>query len=393
MAERLKVTQVITRLVNGGAQRVVLDLLRRLPKDEFELTLIAGPQAEEGSLWKEAEGLGINLVTIPSLVRELNPLKDFAALRALKRHFQTNQPDVVHAHTSKAGLLACVAARKAKVPKVIYTPHGHIFAKGANIPGVPSRGLKRTLLMKMRKKAHRAADWTIALNTVDQREQVELGLCPASKMRILRNGIDCKRFSPAGLEARAKIRSSLKIAPDAIVVACVARLSFEKGLDILADAWPPFRARMKGKDRECVLLIAGEGGMRAMLEASLPSTKSVRFLGEVKDPERVYRAADLVVVPSRYESQGLVALEAMACGVPVVAAYVGGLAEAVRDGHTGLLCPPEDPKGMAAAMARIAKSRSLLREYGEAGRKQALEFYSLERMVGEHAALYREGLV
>ena len=113
----LRVVQVITRCVRGGAYQVVRCLLDRLPREEFEQTLIAGPEAAPP-----------DCRVVPDLVREISPRRDLAALVRLTRLFAEQRPDVVHAHTYKAGMLAAAAGRLAGVPAVLLTPHGHIFS-------------------------------------------------------------------------------------------------------------------------------------------------------------------------------------------------------------------------------------------------------------------------
>src|SRR5439155_25399580 len=113
---RVRVFQVVTRMVLGGAQRVVTSLLDRLPADEFEQTLVCG-----------AESAPVGSIALPELVREIRPARDLAAVSRLAGLFADRRPHVVHAHTYKAGVLACVAGRAVGVPAIVFTPHGHIF--------------------------------------------------------------------------------------------------------------------------------------------------------------------------------------------------------------------------------------------------------------------------
>jgi glycosyltransferase involved in cell wall biosynthesis len=362
----LRVAQVITRCVRGGAYQVVRALLDRLPPGEFEQTLVAGPEAAPAGA-----------LVVPELVREIEPLRDAAALVRMTRIFAKERPDVVHAHTYKAGVLASMAGRIAGVPAVLFTPHGHIFSRGASIPGVPG-GLKLELLRWITRAAQGCADRITALSDPDLEQQVSLNLSPASKYVVVRNGIDCDRF--AGPRPRAFEGSP--------VIGSVGRFSEEKGYRHLLEAMVEVRRRLPGARLALVGYGALEGDLRSRT-AGLGLDGIVTFAGE-RDSAEVIGAFDVYVQPSLYESQGLAILEAMAAGVPVVASDVGGVRDAVRDGGTGLLVPPADPGALAEAILRLAGDPALAsRLAAEAGRR-VRERYSSSTMVASYAALYRE---
>ena len=362
---RLRIVQVITRCVRGGAYQVVRALLDRLPAAEFEQTLIAGPEAAP----PEA-------LVVPELVREIRPGLDARALLRLTRIFAKERPDVVHAHTYKAGVVASVAGRLAGVPATIFTPHGHIFARGANIPGVPG-GLKLGVLRGITRVAQGCADRITALSDSDLGQQVELRLSPASKYVVVRNGIDADRF--AGPRTR-----SFEGAP---VIGAVGRFSEEKGHRYLLEAM----ARLRETLPEARLVLVGYGALEGDLRsraAGLGLDGTVTFAGE-RDSSEVLRSFDVFVQPSLYESQGIAILEAMAAGVPVIATEVGGVGDAVRNEVTGLLVPPADPDALASAVVRLAGDRVLSdRLSGEAARA-VRERFSIASMLQAYSDLYR----
>jgi glycosyltransferase involved in cell wall biosynthesis len=362
----LRIAQVITRCVRGGAYGVVRCLLDRLPRDHFEQTLVAGPEsAPAGAL------------VVPELVREIEPVADAAALVRLTRIFAKERPDIVHAHTYKAGVIASVAGRIAGVPVVLFTPHGHIFSRGANIPGVPG-GLKLELLRWITRAAQGCADRITALSDPDLDQQIALQLSPASKYVVVRNGIDCDRF--AGFRPRPWDGTP--------VIGSVGRFSEEKGYRHLLEAMVHVRKQLPGAR----LVLVGYGDLLGDLRsraAGLGLDGVVTFAGE-RDSAEVIGAFDIYVQPSLYESQGLAILEAMAAGVPVVASDVGGVRDAVHDGLTGLLVPPADSGGLSAAIVRLAGDRPLgARLSAEAG-KRVRERYSSSTMVDAYASLYRD---
>ncbi len=357
---RLRVVQVITRWVRGGARQVVQQILDLLPSAEFEQSLVRGPEGDPGGF------------IVPSLVREIRPWRDLDALSRLTLLFQQRRPDLVHAHTYKAGVLAAFAGRLAGVP-VVLTPHGHVFTRGASIPGVPA-GAGLDLLRWLTRAAQACAIRVTALSDADLREQLALRLAPAPKYAVVRNGIDAARFAGGGprrFEGNP-------------VIGCVGRYSSEKGQALLIEAMADVLRALP----DARLVLVGYGELEAELRRrASPYGNAIEFAGE-RDAAEVLGSFDLYVQPSLYESQGLSILEAMAAGVPVVATDVGGVRDAVVPGETGVLVAPGD----AAALARAIVSTA-----GDAGRgARALRAaarvrseFGAARMATEYAALYR----
>ena len=364
--KRLRIVQVITRFVRGGAQQVVRCLLDLLPGEEFEQTLICGPEAAPAGA-----------LVVPELVREIHPRADAAALVRLTRIFAKERPDIVHAHTYKAGVLASMAGRIAGVPAVVFTPHGHIFSRGANIPGVPG-GLKLEMLRWITRAAQGCADRITALSAPDLEQQVALRLSPASKYVVVRNGIDLDRFA----------RPRLRAFDGAPVIGAVGRLSEEKGHRYLIQAMPAVL-------RECPkarLVLVGYGALEGELRgraSSLGLDGSVTFTGE-KDSAEMLPSFDLFVQPSLYESQGLALLEAMAAGVPAIATDVGGVGDVVRDGETGLLVPSADPEALARAIVRLAGAPEMGLALTRKAARHVRDHFSSQTMLDAYARLYRE---
>jgi glycosyltransferase involved in cell wall biosynthesis len=376
---RIRLFQVITRMVLGGAQRVVLGLLERLPREEFEQTLVCGTgSASDAALLPRARETAAAVVLVPELVREVRPWRDTQATAKLAALFERRRPHVVHAHTYKAGVTACVAARLAGVPAVVFTPHGHIFARGSCIPGVPQGGWKLALLRWVTRGAQACAHRVTALSEADLREQLDLGLSPPSKYRVIRNGIDVDRYTGA----------PPRTAGDAPVIGAVGRFTAEKGHATLVEAF----ARVRGRLPRARLVLVGSGDLDQDLRGlarRLGVDGAVTFAGE-RDSAEVLPSFDLFVQPSLYESQGLAILEAMAAGRPVVATDVGGVRDAVRDGETGLLVPAADPGAMAGAILRLAGDPGEASAMAERARARIRELYSVDRMVAEYARLYKE---
>jgi glycosyltransferase involved in cell wall biosynthesis len=254
------------------------------------------------------------------------------------------------------------------VPAVLFTPHGHIFARGASIPGVPGGG-KLVLLRWITRAAQGCADRITALSDTDLHQQLALGLSAPSKYVVVRNGIDCDRF--AGPRPR-----SFEGSP---VIGAVGRFSEEKGHRYLLEAMSELTRRLPGAR----LVLVGYGALEGDLKsraAGLGIDGRVTFAGE-RDSAELLGAFDLFVQPSLYESQGLAILEAMAAGVPVVASDVGGVRDVVRDGVTGLLVPPADPRALATSILRLAGDPELSKTLALQAGREVRERFSSSTMI------------
>ena len=386
MDSRVRVMHVITRLVRGGAQGVVLDLLRSLDPAEYRQVLVAGEQTgSEGSLWPEAEALGVEIRRIPSLVREVSPLRDYQAYRAIRRQIRDLDPHVVHSHTSKAGLLGSLAARHEKVGKVLLAPHGHIMGENARIPGVPSRGMRRWILAEAQRRSCDVADVVIAPNETELADGVRLGIWEPDRSIVVPNGVDVERYHPM---RRGPLRRKLGFSDSLSHVGVIARLTAEKGIDTAIEA-------VSWLDDRTHLYVVGDGPDRSALERLAINSgvgERVHFIGMIPDTSEFLPALDLCLVPSRTEAHGMVAAEALASGVPVVASDIGGLRSLIEPGRTGLRAKPGDVGSFAAALARLLSDRALAKKLGWNGRAFVVDCFSNQVMVDKIESLYRSAV-
>jgi glycosyltransferase involved in cell wall biosynthesis len=227
--------------------------------------------------------------------------------------------------------------------------------------GLSSQGTGARVLKGPARALYRRADAFACISREIEREALACGV-PRERVHYLPNAIDMTEFQPASAEERAMLKQRFGVPPGTLVCLFLGRLSREKGLMDLLEAWRLLRPA------NAVLLIAGPDmddhpwnvgpAARAFVtEHGLQATTS--FLGSISDVRPVVQAADLVIQPSHFEALGLSAIEALACGAPVVASAVGGLLDFVVDGQNGRLCPPHDPQALAAAMAGLLKDEGL----------------------------------
>jgi glycosyltransferase involved in cell wall biosynthesis len=286
-----------------------------------------------------------------------------AEARALASIVSTARPDVVHLHSSKAGLAGRLALRGRR--PTLFQPHAWSFYA---VDG-PRRHAARLWERVGARWAH-----LVICGSDGERDQGEAAGIRA-RWRVVPNAVDVDHFSPG---AAAEARAALGIAADARLVVCAARLAVaQKGQDLLVRAWPAVAAAEPGAR----LVLVGDGPDRELLERSAPP--GVDFVGEQRDPLPWFRAADVVVQPSRYETLSLSVLEALACARPVVATDAVGMREAI--GAAGAVVPLEDADALAAAVAHRLRHPEEARAEGEAGRSRVVERYS-RRAWGERLA-------
>jgi glycosyltransferase involved in cell wall biosynthesis len=312
---------------------------------------LAGPRAE-----------GFRIETL-GLERNVSLLAHWRAFRALVQLFRAERPDLVHAHMPISGFLARMAAWRAGVPRIAYTGHGFWF----NFPGSWPRSV---IGLGMEWLAARVTGTFLTVSEAEARDARRLHIHRHAV--AIGNGRDPARFAPDPA-ARRRIRTELAVAGGQVVVLAVSRLVWHKGYPELAVAMQAVPdaalwvvgerlASDRGPDMEALLRDTGLGDR-------------LRLLGYRADVPALMDAADIFVLPSRFEGLPMSVIEAMLTGLPVVACDVRGPAEQVVPELTGLLVPPGDAPALAAALRRLVADPALRKRMGEAGRARALEHY------------------
>jgi glycosyltransferase involved in cell wall biosynthesis len=277
-------------------------------------------------------------------------------LRAL---IAARRPRVVHLHAAKAGLAGRLVAGR-RIP-VMFQPHGWSWL------AVDGAMLSATLAWE-RVAARRTALF-VCVGDAEADQGRRQGV--RGRYAVIRNGVDLYRFRPAGDGGRAAARAGLGVPADAPLAVCVGRVTRQKGQDVLLAAWPRIRSRCP----DARLALVGDGDLLATLRATVRTMPAagVRWVGAVDDVRGWLAAADVVVLPSRWEGLSLAVLEAFATGRSVVASDVPGLADVVaRD--VGALVAPDDPAALADAVARRLGCDRLARDEGAAAARHAVRF-------------------
>jgi glycosyltransferase involved in cell wall biosynthesis len=361
------VAHLLLDLDAAGAQIVCARLVSRLDRSRFAPQVIAlqGPGVLQR--WLTERTVPVHCLEAPEGVRPDVVLRLAALLR--REHVQ-----VLHCHNCKAMLYGGLAAASLPGVRVVMTKHGFTHWTTG-----PVAALGRLLM--------RRADAVTAVTSDIEHALSSGGWGRRERLLTVPNGVDTDEFQPS--VNPHKLRSDLGFGPEDRLIGMVQRLSPEKDpLNLLqafhrvADALPEAR-----------LLVVGEGPLQPEMERRATAggmRDRVSFLGVRPDVPRVLGALDVFCLPSRTEGTSLSLLEAMACGLPVVATAVGGTPKVLAGEQAGLLVPPEDPEALAAALLRVLADPAAARRMSEAGRRLACERYGLSVSVERYARLYEQ---
>lgn len=389
---KIRIIHPITRMIIGGAQEntmLTAALLEQVARERagnaagdaaWDVTVYCGPQTgPEGSLIETTQALGVDLRIEPSMVREINPLQDLRCLWRLTRYLRRERAQIVHTHSSKAGMVGRWAARLAGVPVIVHTVHGW----GHHDRQHP---LVRNFYIWLEKRTLPITDRLIVVSERDIEKGVQDGIGTPHSYTVIRSGIELERFGHPQVP-RAEMRASLGIPADAPLIGSVTRLSAQKApLDFVRAA-----GRVAQIHPEVHFVMVGDGPLRPHVEAlaaELGIAERLVLTGLRRDVPELLATFDIFVLSSLWEGLPRVLPQAMATALPVVATAIDGNAEIVRDGVNGLLTPPGDPPALADALLRLLADPDLARRMGEAGRAGVDEFGAV-RMVEQIAELYR----
>ncbi len=378
--ERIRVLRIIARLNIGGPAIHATLLHERLDRQRFQSTLVTGTEEAGEGNYLELHGRTADVEIIPDLGREIRPLSDLQTLWRLVRLMRRLRPHVVHTHTAKAGAVGRAAAVLAGVPVVVHTFHGHVL-RGYFSPAKTAvyRAIERGLASR--------TDRLLAVTTRVRDELVALGVGEAARYRAVPLGFDLAPLLSAE-RRRGELRAELDLG-DAPLVGIVARLVPIKAHEVFLAA----AARVRAELPAARFLVVGDGELRQALEqqtAALGLADAVRFLGWRADIDRLYADLDVVALTSRNEGSPVALIEAMASGVPVVSTEVGGVADVVEHGVSGLLAPMDDAEGIAKHVLTLLAGPELRRTMGLHGRQTVAATYGADRLVSDIETLYEE---
>ncbi|MFP4052572.1 MAG: glycosyltransferase family 4 protein [Phycisphaerae bacterium] len=376
----MKVCHIITRLILGGAQENTLLTCEGLHRRGHEVTLVTGPAiGPEGELMRRAQRGGYRLEVIDEMRREIHPARDRATLRRLRQRLEELRPDVVHTHSSKAGILGRAAAAKTGGCKVVHTIHG--------LPFHPyQRWWRNRLYIALEKWAARRTDRILCVADAMTRQALAAGVGTPEQYVTVHSGMEVDRFLSRPPQADA-LRASLKLPSDAVLFTQVSRIAELKGHpDILAAA--PL------EDPRIHLCFVGDGHERLAVEKLIETgglTGRVHLTG-LLPPEQipaVMHATDVLIHASYREGLARTLPQAMLAAKPVISYDVDGAPEVVTP-ETGVLVPTGNYAALGKAMSTLADDADLRRRLGSAGRELCRRRFDHERMVERIESICRK---
>lgn len=377
----MRIARVLTRLNLGGPARQCLASDPLLAARGHELCVLAGrPEPGEGDLFEALRARGIDARRVPGLGRGPSPLGDPRALLALRRELDEFEPDVLHTHASKAGLLGRLALRRGARAARVHTFHGHV------LEGYFPAPLARALIACERRLARRCAR-VLAVSHATADDLARLGVVAEEKLVVVPPGIELEPL--LALEGRhGALRRAIGAKDADCVVGVVGRLAAVKCPGRAVDVFE----MLAGRYPHLHLAFVGDGGERRALERRLGALASdqrerAHVLGAMADMPAVLSDLDVVLLTSRAEGLPVALIEAAAAGVPVVAADVGGVAEVVAHERTGFLGADADE--LAFGLARLLDDPELRAACGRRGRLRVAERHSAAALAGRLEAVYR----
>ena len=374
---KLNVLHIITKLELGGAQQNTLYCLLKHDRSKYNVFLVSGT---EGILVKKAQQLkDVKVILLPGLKHELSPWSDLRCLFTLRKLFIKEKIDLVHTHSSKAGILGRLAARLAKVKIIVHTVHGFSFNEFQPV-------LKKKLYIFLERLAAKYTDKLIAVTGMDIEKGLKAKIGKPEKYTVIYSGFDLNEFTT--LQNNAETKKGLGIEDGYKVVGMVACFKPQKNpLDFVRMA-----GLVKEKHSKTRFLLVGDGELRPEIEKLIAGKnlqKDIIMTGWREDVARFIHVLDVFVLTSLWEGLPRVLPQAMCAKKPLVASAVDGSKEAVIDGKNGYLAAPGDYFALAERVVQLLLDEKLCKKMGEAGFALS-KAWDQDEMVKKIEAVYDE---
>ncbi len=390
----MKIVHIITRLILGGAQENTLITCRLLAERGHDVTLITGPAiGPEGELFNQTKNQKYNVIVIPKMIRAICPLYDTITYYQIKKHLKRLEPDVVHTHSAKAGILGRFAAHslrhktqdaRHKRPAIVHTIHGLAFHP------YQSKWLNR-FYIAIEKSAAKRTDFFITVADAMTTQATAVGIGKAEQFVTAYSAIEEDDFlEPIPQERKKDFRKKYGIPEDAIVLVTIARLFMLKGHKYIIESAKELSKRFE----KCVWLFVGDGNLAEHFKKQvrqLGLAEKIKFTG-LLPPGQIplaIQSSDILVHCSLREGLARTLPQAMLCGKAVVSFDIDGAREVVNE-NTGRFVEPENVEQLTKACAELIEDKDLRGKLGRAGRGFVKEKFAPEKMVDTIEAVYRK---
>ncbi|MCX7842203.1 MAG: glycosyltransferase family 4 protein [Clostridia bacterium] len=363
----------ITRSITGGAQKIVFSLIKGL-YTKYNIILACAPGGELIE-WVNSLGSKIKIYELPTFKRSINPAADLITLFRLIRIIKEEKVDIVHCHSSKAGLLGRLSARLCGVRKIIYTVHGWSYILCQN-------KFLQAVLVLIEIFAASLSSNIITVSSADEIIAYKWLKRYKAKISKICNGINLQIENSI-------LRKSLNIEPNKTIIGITARLCEEKQPLYIIDIF----SEILKKNKDLIFIWIGDGPLK---ERCLYEVKNLGigaqfiFLGNREDVASLIGDFDAFVLLSKWEGLPLSVIEAMFAGLPIIANDVGGVSELVRDKVNGLLIKNNDKNDIIKRIEELVLNKALMKEYGLKSKELAMQYFTEDKMVKEYEKIYNE---
>lgn len=390
-----RILRILNRLIIGGPSLNATYLTRYMAPEYETMLVIGGKDDHEQDATYLAERLGIDPVVIPSMKRAINWQDDRKAYAAIKQLIKTFKPDIVHTHAAKSGAIGRLAASACGVPIIAHTFHGHVFHSYFG-------KAKTQAFIQIERYLAKKSTGIIAISDLQKEELAHTyRICPADKIKVIPLGLDLDKFQQNKDAKRAQFRSKYLIEEDEIAIGIIGRIVPVKNHSLFVSAIAQLKALSNQKLR---FIIVGDGDMRQQTEQALAAAHiAYAYFPELPikaeaictswqtDMDEVLAGLDIVALTSHNEGTPVSLIEAQAAGKPVVSTRVGGVADVVLQGQTGLIVAPNQANEFASALLQLTENEQKRKDFGIAGNQFVQARFSYQRLVKD-MSLYYEAL-
>ncbi len=382
----MKIVHIITRLILGGAQENTLITCKLLAQRGHDVTLITGPAiGPEGELFEQTKGQDYKVITVNKLIRAICPLNDTLSYFQIKKLLRQLQPDIVHTHSAKAGILGRFAAHSLKrATKIVHTIHGLAFHQ------YQSQWLNK-FYIAIEKSAAKRTDFFISVANAMTTQAIAAGIGRPEQYVTAYSAIEEDDFlEPISEEHKRDFRRKYEIEEDSIVLITIARLFMLKGHEYIIESAKQLSKRFEN----CIWLFVGDGNLAERFKrevCQLGLAEKVKFTG-LLPPSQIplaIQSSDILVHCSLREGLARTLPQAMLCGRPAVSFDVDGAREVVNE-NTGRLIEPKNVEQLTKACAELIEDEDLRKKLGENGRESVKEKFAPETMIDTIEAVYRK---
>ena len=384
LQRKIKVAHIIARMITGGADENTLFTIEGLNKEKYEIDLITGEEFDKDILNK-VKNHPFDIIQIKGLKWKLNFLYDPIVLLKLIKVLKRKRYDIVHTHTTKAGILGRIAAYISGVPVIIHGLHGSTFQAF-------NSGLLNWLLFLFERLTDRFTDAYISVSGVLSKKYIEKGIGKKENYHTVYSGMELSKFYHARDKINYKEKyEELGINEEDFLIGNVARLETRKGHQFLLDAFK--NVIEEQKDSYVKLLIIGEGNKRKYLEnyvKELNLGDKVIFTGYREDVEELMALMDIFVLTSLREGLPRVLVQAAAVGMPSVAFNVDGVSEIIKDNYNGFLVKAKDLEQLENRIMKYMNNKELVLLHGRNGREFIENKWSIKGMVDRIDKIYQK---